>query len=309
MTSYALFYFLLVVIVVVVAVWLAARRRTPADTLLGEAAGRLTPVIVAARRRAFIAVAFAVVVFLAGVAAGVTMPGLLGMPVAVAPLVASACGLLLYSATPPRSVVVPDDQPRTAGLARRSWLSVIPEGWKHASIEITVTFVALLIFFGVTAHTDDQGLSRSIRFEAEGQMSTATPYPGWFYGVPVLISLFVLTVATVVALQRIGAAAALPHPDDADADARWRTGSASVVLSLATGAVLFTQGGIATMAGLTMNNAVIAGSTPVVWDVIADVLVVIGVVSLILSVIAVTIAALNAVTIGDRVARAEGARR
>lgn len=309
MAGYALLYFLLVVIVVVVVVWLAARRRTPVDALRGEAIGRLTPVIVAARRRAFIAVAFAVVVFLAGIAAGVTMPELLGMPVAVAPLVASACGLLLYSATPPRSVVVRDDQPRTAGLVRRSWLSVIPEGWKHASIEITAVFVGLLIFFGLTAHPDDQGLSRAIRFEADDRTSTATPYPGWFYGIPVLIALVVLTVATVVALQRIGAAAALPHPDDADADARWRAGSASVVLSLATGAVLFTSGGIATMAGLTMNNAVIAGSTPVVWDVIADVLVVVGILSLVLSVIAVTIAALNAVTIGDRVARTEGARR
>ncbi|UNK71884.1 hypothetical protein [Microbacterium sp. H1-D42] len=310
MAGPAIILYALLVIGAVVVVWLITRRRRTAELpYLSGGEARRAPVITAARRRALIAVLFAVVVFLVGAIAAVSIPNLLGMPLAVAPLIAGAAGLLLYAATPPRSVEVPDDQPRTAGLARRSWLTVIPGGWLHASVEILVIFVAVIVFCGLTADVDEQGRSRAIRFDAVDQSSTASPYPGWFYGVPALIALAVLVVATIVALQRIGATAAFPHPDDVDADTQWRRASASVVLSLSTGAVLFPLGGISMTAGFAMNNAIIERATPVVWDVIADVLVIMGILSLVLSVVAVTLAALTAFTIGDSVARVEKARR
>ncbi|MBN7794825.1 hypothetical protein [Microbacterium esteraromaticum] len=304
MAGAAVSLYALLVVVAVVLVWAITHRRR-AD----QVPAHLAPVIAAARRRALVGVLCAIVVFLAGAIAAVSMPVLLGLPLAVTPLLAAAAGLALYAATPPRSITVADDQPRTAGLSRRSWLTVIPGGWLHACLEIAAIFIVVVVFCGLTADADDQGRSRAIRFETAGQASWSSPYPGWFYGIPALIALAVLVAAVVVALQRIGTTAAFPSPDDSDADAQWRRASASVVLSLATGAVLFSLGGIALMAGVTMNNAIIDGATPVVWDVVADVLVISGILSLVLSVVAVTLAALTAFTIGDRVVRVEGARR
>lgn len=285
------------IVVAVAVVWLIVQRRRPVDL-----PARIAPVIAAARRRAVIAVAFALVVFLTVAIAGLTVPGLLGWPLAVAPLVAAAAGMLLYAATPPRDVALSADQPRTATLSPRSWRTSSPRRWLLAGVEIGAVFVAVVVFCGLTASTDDQGRSRTIRFESALAASTSSPYPGWFYGIPALIGLAALVAATIIALQRIGAVAAFPDPDDADADAQWRRQSASVILKLAVGATLFSLGGTAMIAGGAMSNAVL-DTTPVVWSVLAAVLLCAGILSLVLSVVSVTLAALTAFTIGERVGR------
>lgn len=295
MAGFAVLIYAAVVVIAVVAVWSITHRRRPAVL-----SPRIEQVVAAARRRAFVAVSVAIVVLFAGVVAGGMLPSLLGLPLVAAPFVAGAAGLLLYAATPPGEVIVPAGQARTAALTRRSWATALPARWLHAGVETVVIFVAVLVFCGITADADDQGRSRAIRFEAGDFASTASPYPGWFYGVPALLGLVVLVVATLLALQRIGAAPVFPHPDDAEADAQWRRASAAVVLKLSSGAVLFALGGIALTAGIAMRNAVIEGLTPSVWGVIGDVLLIGGALFFILSAVGVTLAALTAFTIGER---------
>lgn len=289
---------ILCIALAVVVAWLFAHRRRPAAL---EA--RLVPVIAAARRRALVAVLCAVSVFVAGAVAGIAFPELLGQPFAFAPLAAGAAGILLYAATPPRDASVQEGAARVAVLEPRSWRTVAPRRWLWGIVEIAVMFVVLVVFGGVTADADEQGRQRVIRFEAAGTVSSAGPYPGWSFGVPALIGLAVLLVATLVAMQRIGTTTAFPHPQDADADLQWRTASASVILTLAMGAMLFALGGLTLAAGLAMRNAVIEGATPVVWSVIADTLWFGGVLFLVLSVVGVTLAALTAFTIGERLDR------
>jgi len=298
MAGFAIVVYAFAVVLVVMVVWSITHRRRPA-----QLSARAVPVIAAARRRALIAVGFAFVVFLAGAVAGVTFPSLLGMPFAAMPLVAGASGLLLYAATPPRDVSVAAEQVRTAGLTRRSWLTTAPAGWMHVCLEVVLVFVALVIFCGVTAQADDHGRSRAIGFADDEYATLASPYPGWFYGIPALAGLALLVVSTIIALRRIVATAAFPHPDDHDADAQWRRASTAVVLKLASGALLFSVGGIAMTAGFAMRNALIEGATPVVWGVIADILSIMGVLFLVLSIVSVTLAALTAFTIGERLAR------
>lgn len=288
----------LAVAIIVAVVWVIVRRR-------GRAAlpERIAPVIAAARRRALLAVLVAVLVFVLGAALGLLLPELLGLPLAVTPLAAAAVGLLVYAATPPRSVEVAEGEPRTAQLEHRSWLSYIPRGWLHACIEIVVIFVAVVVFCGITAMDDEQGRSRAIGFTVGDNATVGTPYPGWYYGVPALIGLVVLIGATIVALQRIGSTAVFPNPEDADNDAQWRRASASVVLKLATGAVLFSLGGIAWTGGVLMSVTASGAGAPVVWAVLGDGLIWGGILALVLSVVSVTLAALTVFTIGERMTR------
>lgn len=304
MAGFAVLSYAFLVALAVIVVWMIVHRRRPVQPSV-----RIEAVIAAARRRVLVALAFAFVVLIAGAVAGLSFPSMLGMPLAAAPLLAAAAGLLLYAATPPRGVVVGEGQPRSADLTPRSWRTVLPSRWLRAGVEIVAVFVVVVVFCGLTAGADEQGRSRAIRFETADASSSASPYPGWFYGVPALIALAVLVVATLVALQRIGTTAAFPHVDDAEADLQWRRASASTVLKLAAGAMLFSLGGISLIAGQAMGNAVIEDATPVVWSVASSVLVVGGLVWLVVSIVSVTLAALTAFTIGERLSPVAAALR
>ncbi|OJU40253.1 MAG: hypothetical protein BGN97_02825 [Microbacterium sp. 69-10] len=298
MAGFALNLYAIGIVIAVVIVWFIAHRRRTAR--LPE---HIVPVVAASRRRALMAIVCALSVFFALVVAGLTLPGLLGSPFAFASTLAGAAGLLLYALTPPRVAEVPAGAPRSAGLERRSWLSVIPKGWLHGFAEVGAVFVIVIVFCGLTADADDHGRSRGIGFGDEDVSSLATPYPGWFYGVPALVGLSVLAAAVVLALHRIGSAPAFPAPEDANADMQWRQASASVILKLAMGAMLFTLGGIMLMAGSVMSSAVIEDVTSVVWSVISDAMLIMGIVALVVSIVSVTLAALTAFTIGERLTR------
>jgi hypothetical protein len=295
MSGLAVMGYVLGVVVAAVVVWFAVRRR-PREAL----AGRLVPVIRAARRRAMIAVLFAATVFLVVAVAGITMPQLLGLPFAVAPLIAGAAGMLLYGATPPRLVALQSDEPRVARLVPRSVLSALPARRAGAFLAAVLALVVLLIFGGVTATLDEDGRSRVLSVEAHGVSSWARPYPGWFYGIPVLIALAVLVVSVLIALHRISTTPAFPRPSDADIDARWRRGSVEVILGLGTGSVLFALGGIAAMTGISMVNVMLMSSPAFAWSAVANTLWIGGGVALVLSIVSVALAGLTAAALGEQ---------
>lgn len=284
------------VIVATIVVWAILRRRTRSLPH-----PRLGPVMQAARRRALVAVLFAVLVFIVGVVAGVASPELLGMPFAVTPLIAGAAGMLLYGVTPPREVAIDADEPRMASLVPRSAVRVVPRLWGWAFIEVTMLFLIVIVFCGLTASDDEAGRSRVIRFESGDYASSAGPYPGWFYGIPALIAIVILAACVLVALWRISSTPAFPRIADADLDQHWRRRSAEVLLNLSVGAVLFSLGGYSFTAGFAMGNATIDGETAAVWEVLSDVLILGGGLFLVLSIVSVTIAALKAATIGESV--------
>ncbi|MGM7668241.1 hypothetical protein [Microbacterium sp. A93] len=290
------------VIVATVVVWAILRRRTRSLPH-----PRLAPVMQAARRRALIAVLFAVLVFIVGAVAAVASPQLLGLPFAVTPLIAGAAGMLLYGVTPPREVEISDGEPRVASLVPRSAVRVVPSRWGWAFIEVTVLFLIVIVFCGLTASDDEAGRSRVIRFESGDYASSAGPYPGWFYGVPALISIVVLAACVLVALWRISSTPAFPRIGDADLDQHWRQRSVEVLLNLSIGAVLFSMGGYSFTAGLAMGNATIDGETAVVWEVLSDALLLGGGLFLVLSIVSVTVAALKAATIGESVVETRAA--
>lgn len=302
MATPALLLYGLGIVLAVLLAWGVRRRRGAASPWKEVALA-----VLAARRRGFVAVAFAVVVFLAVAGVGIAWSAALGWPLAVAPPISAAAGMLLYAATPPQAVPLAATDTRGALLERRTMLSVAPRRWLWATVEALAIAVVIVVFCGMTASADEAGRLREIRFEAPDASATAGPYPGWFYGVPVLIALGVLVVVTAVAAQRISATPAFPRPELADVDRRWRRDSVAVLLTLATGAMLCTGGGLALTAGAAIDRAVL-DETSVLWSIIGDLLRIGGVLLLVLSIVSVTLAALTAFRIGEGVAERERVR-
>lgn len=277
--------------VVVVIVWLAVRRpeTSHADTVV---AGMMR----AARRRSVVAVGFALVLLFAGFVVALAVPEWLGLTAAIAPAVAGAGGLALYAATPP---------PQDREVQTRYSASLQPRGpWNIASrtalASLGVGFLlllGLLTFTGVTSTVDDRGLYRAITFTTGAYSSTSTPYPGWFYAVPLMVVTVLLVAAVWVALWRIATTASLPGAGLEDVDRLWRVKSAQIIVGIAFAAISLQLGAVAALAGATMGNAQFQPGVPVGWQVVATCLFVLGIVAMLVSIASLTLAVVRAFTL------------
>lgn len=295
----------IVAVVVVIGAWMAAKGHGHLRT-----DARALAVLQAARRRSLVAMGFALVILLAGVATAPLVPEWLGVGATLAPALAGVGGLVLYAVTPP-----PKDtgtQMRySASLRPRTPWSIAPSPALVPLSVMLILQISLLIFTGATSSVDERGRFRAITFAADAYSSTASPYPGWFYAVPLLIGTVLLAIATWIALRRIATTASLPGEGLEDLDDMWRSRSAHVVVGLATAAVCFQFGGSALFAGTTMGNAQFQLGVPVGWQVLATGLTGLGFVSLLLSIVALTLAALRAFALTRHVVRTDvtGGRR
>ena len=207
----------------------------------------------AARRRGGLCVAAAAVLLVVGAVVGTTVPGLLGLPLAVAPGLAAVAALLGFAALPPGTAR--SEGPVSASLTPRT-------AWSYGSRAafvlpgaVAVVTLGFLTWAAVVAAPDEQGRGRAFALSAPDVGSSAGPFPGGYYGAPLAVVTVLLAVAAYVALRRVATTPALPRPDQADADRRWRTGSSRLVLHLAGAALLGQLGAIVSFAGLAMHNA------------------------------------------------------
>lgn len=300
MAGIALVGYTLGLVLAVTAVWVFARRHPQPVPQLSAAARSL---LAAARRRAVGAVALCALVIVVLFVAGSSWHSLAGLPVALAPTLGGAAGLLLYSAMPPRAVTVASDAPRDASLIPRTPLSFIPTRATGLFVAAIVVQIGILVFTGVTSSADDFGRLRAIAFVAGDASSASSPYAGWFYGGPLLVATAVLLLSTFLALWRVSTTPALPQRTDRTADAGWRRASNRIILAISGSALLLQLGGIALQSGLAVGSAFFEG-VPAGWQVIGHVLVAIGLASLVTSVVCLTLAALWALTLRDQAPRA-----
>lgn len=288
-----------VVVLVVGLAWGTAKRHDP---LRIDARAQLA--FRAARRRSLAAIALALGLLAIGIATAQLVPQWLGVGAALAPALACIGGLTLYAAIPP----LRDDGAETryaAPLTRRTPWNVAPRAALAVLGAAIVLLIALLVFTGATSSPDELGRFRAITFTAPLSSSTATPYPGWFYAVPLLIGTVLLAVAVWAALRRIATTASFPGEALEGLDAMWRARSAEIIVGLATAAVCLQLGGAALFAGTTMGVARLQPGTAASWQVLATGLTLLGIVSLLLSVVALTLAALRAFALPKRVIRSE----
>lgn len=288
-----------VAVLVVGLAWGTAKRQDP---LRIDGGAQLA--FRAARRRSLASVGLALALLAAGFASVQLAPGWLGAGASLAPTLAGIGGLALYAAIP-----TPKDdgtQPRyAASLARRTPWNVAPKAALTALGAAILLLLVLLVFTGVTSSPDALGHFRSITFTAPSSVSSAGPYPGWFYAVPLLVGTPLLALAAWAALRRIATTASFPGEALEELDSVWRARSAQIVVGLATAAVCLQLGGIALSAGITMRSARVMPGVPVGWQVLATGLTLLGIASLLLSIVALTLAALRAFALPQRVIRSD----
>lgn len=297
MAGIAVMLYGLVAVLVVGLAWATAKRPEPL-----RVDGRAVVALQAARRRSLSAIGLALALLATGIATAQLAPAWLGVGAALAPTLAGVGGLTLYAAIPPTQ----DTGVQTryaASLARRTPWNVAPRAALALLGTALLLLLALLVFTGATSSPDERGRFRAITFTSPLSSSTATPYPGWFYAVPLILGTVLLALAVWAALRRIATTASFPGEGLEALDSKWRSSSARIIVGLATAAVCLQLGGVALFAGTTMGTARFQPGVSAGWEILATSLTLFGIASLLLSVVALTLAALRAFALPKRVAR------
>lgn len=250
-----------------------SRRKAPLAITAGPSVASRSSedrAMLAAQLRAVAGIAFAVVMFVSLFRVSIGVTGQVGLPIALTAGVSASGGLLLFSALPAggrkagrkagrktvRKAGRKDGRnqqaaPATPGPQAR-WAGLKPLTLALPLLTMAA-YAALLVATGLTSSPDSQGRYRLLHL-ANRNASTAGPYPGWYYGIPLLLVTMVLAGSAFLALQRIAGAPSLPDPRMAALDRRWREISARVVVRLATGVLLGYLGGTSVVAGQAMAS-------------------------------------------------------
>jgi hypothetical protein len=209
------------------------------------------------RARSGIAILAATVVAIVGVAAtsgsGVTGAG---RALAVMPLLAVGAAILVFVVAPTPEFLEPRAR-RSAELSRRHPRNFVPTRTLLMPVIAAIVLTAALVVFWRVAEADGQTISHSfgVTLPDDGMVSsTSGPFPGYYYGIPVLIALGLLCGLAALAFARIAAA---PRPTDESlraADDATRTLSIRAVSAAVTSAVVFTLGAVLLVAGSATRN-------------------------------------------------------
>ncbi|MEU9989006.1 hypothetical protein AB0E10_19840 [Streptomyces sp. NPDC048045] len=93
---------------------------------------------------------------------------------------------------------------RTAGLAPRRVRDYVPPRLTRLLVALAGALVVLLAAAGAVASPDDLGRAgRTLTLTCRGMTQSNGPWPGFFYGLPMLVSLAVATAACGWSLRRI----------------------------------------------------------------------------------------------------------
>lgn len=255
-----------------------------------------------ARRRAIIALVFTAFLLAVGWVASSAFAEMLGLPLAVAPLVAGSAGLLLYAATPPR-VDGSRDGAQAASLTPRSAWNAVPTRTASGVLALAGALVAFLVICGLLSSTDEFGLFRVITFESPLSSSSASPFPGWYYGAPIIVLTLVFLAAAYVSLHRVASTPSLPGAGFEAQDRTWREATARVITRLVTAVLLVEFGGVAALGGLTARNALTQPELPGAYGAVALGIAIAGVLVLCASIVCLVRAIVTAVRLPTNVSQ------
>lgn len=212
----------------------------------------------AAQVRAGVALVFAAVMFLALFRASIGLTGQVGLPLALTAGLSASGGLLLYSTLPAAKQQAANQHLGTgasdAKLPRNLWTLASRRDLGLPAVVLLV-YIAFIIGAGLTSAPDELGRHRVLRLESADASAAASPYPGWYFGAPLLVVSVLLTGAAFLALRRITKSPSLPDPRMVALDRRWREISSRVLLRITTGTLLGYLGGTALVAGMAVANA------------------------------------------------------
>lgn len=182
---------------------------------------------------------------------------------AVVPML-SACAALVVLLIGERMWPMPEGPVRSAALERRHVSQLINRYWVALATSAALALVALLLWAGFSADASGR------RLDAAGVPAWARPaFPGWFYGLPQVAGLIVLTALTgLILLASVTRPAVVTA--DLQTDDHLRTASGVRALRIATVAVFMCLSG---------NSYVAANATSPESSAVSTALLVVFVVS------------------------------
>ncbi len=202
---------------------------------------------------------------LIGVGAGWSR--LYGLPYALAGSVGAVAGLVAYSLLPRPSwpvegngSIVAELSPRGPTSFARQWVFVLPAAAACA-------LVVGILLAGLFSATDENGLHRVFQrrslsgWSTEGGrvvdvqygLSSSGPFPGWYYGVPVLLATVVLVAAVYWALFLAARAARPASTELFAADTALRTLRTRFIMAASSAALAFQIAGLAAISGTVLR--------------------------------------------------------
>jgi hypothetical protein len=231
------------VLAVVVLVVVALTRSAPAPSEAAAAARRHGGVVAAAAWLALVATPVLLLPALRGI--GTISPGLLeGLATGLLPSAAGLAALGVH-ALGERAWPRPTGTVRRAHLTPRRARDVVPVWLGRLTAAWGVVLMVVLVALGATATPDGRRITRV----QDAMVSTASPYPGWFYGAPIAIGTLLLLAATALVLRQVARRPAVVDADpEYDAASRRLSGhrvlrGSQLVVALTLAAVLWVAGG------------------------------------------------------------------
>ncbi len=192
-----------------------------------------------------------------------------GLPFALAGSAGTLAGLLAYSLLPRPSWTSADNgrtiaelQPRGATSFARQWVFALP-------LASAITLIICLVLTGVYSATDENGLHRVFQrrslagwgvengqiIDVQYTLSASGPFPGWYYGIPVMIGTILTMSAVYWSLRRIASAARPPSTDLFGADGLLRTLKTTFVMAASSSALAFHIAGLAAVTGSVLRSS------------------------------------------------------
>lgn len=226
---------LIALALLLVAAALTGRRDDPVDRV---------------RARLLLGVAVLLAVLLGSWSLQEARPDLLGLPVVLGPGLAAASGLLVVGAPPWRRTR--SAAPRSAVLQPRSGLRIAGRADLLVPGALAAVVTGLVLVLGATASPDEQGRSRVLTVVAGDVTSGASPYPGWYYGLPLLGATAALLGAAALAVRRL---VLLPAREGIDLRRRQAVRAVSAVTS---SALLLHVAGLLAAAGGALRSSVVS---------------------------------------------------
>ena len=192
-----------------------------------------------------------------------------GLPISLAGSVGAVVGLVAHAAYPrklwasdPSAGAVADLTPRRPMSFARQWVFVLPA--------VAASILALgLLLTGLYSATDENGLHRVFQrrslvgwgvengqvIDVQYNLSSTGPFPGWYYGVPIMICSVLMVLAVYWSLSRTAAAPRPPSAELFRADTALREMRTTFIMSASSSALAFQIAGLSAVTGNVLRSA------------------------------------------------------
>lgn len=216
------------------------------------------------------------IALLAGVAACAAMwqlagaqPEWYGLPYALAGTVGAVVGLLVLNLIPPARWPSDDRRSRVGELSPRGSFSFARQWVFALPLSAAVLLVLSLVLTGLYSSTDESGLHRVFMrrslsgwgvengqvVDVQYNLSATSPFPGWYYGLPLIVGTVVFAVAVYWTLRRTAMA---PRPISQElfaVDTAARTLRTRFVMVASSAALGFQIAGTGLVTGITLRSS------------------------------------------------------